>query len=340
MTKLKFVMEEPMKAIICTKYGPPEVLQITEVEKPKIKDDEVLIKIHASTVTAGDVKLRSSDFPFMYWFPSRLMFGLTKPKNKITGCELAGEIVTVGKNVRNFITGDQVFGYSGFTFGANAEYISLHEEGVLAKKPINMTFEQAAAVPVGAITALHFLRKSIIQNGQKVLIYGASGSVGTYAIQLAKYFGTEVTALCSTSNLELVRSLGANEVIDYTNEDFAKSKNTYDIIFDTVGKSSFSNCKRLLNKDGVYLLSAVWKLSVYFQAIWSNLISDKKAIVGVANMNNEDLNYIKALIEADKLKAVIDRHYPLDQIVEAHRYVEKGHKKGNVVINIRGISDC
>lgn len=340
MTQLKFVMEEPMKAIICTKYGPPEVLQITEVEKPKIKDDEVLIKIHATTVTAGDVKLRSSDFPFMYWLPSRLMFGLTKPKNQIPGCELAGEIVTVGKNVRNFKTGDQVFGYSGFTFGANAEYISLHKEGVLAKKPINMSFEQAATVPVGALTALHFLRRSIIQNGQKVLIYGASGSVGTYAIQLAKYFGTEVTALCSTSNLELVRALGANEVIDYTNEDFAKSKKTYDIIFDTVGKSSFSNCKRLLNKDGVYLLSAVWKLSVYFQAIWSNLISNKKAIFGVANMNNEDLNYIKALIEADKLKTVIDRQYPLDQIVEAHRYVEKGHKKGNVVINIRGISDC
>jgi len=340
MTKLKFVMEEPMKAIICTKYGPPEVLQITEVEKPKIKDDEVLIKIHATTVTAGDVKLRSSDFPFMYWLPSRLMFGLTKPKNQIPGCELAGEIVTVGKNVRNFKTGDQVFGYSGFNFGSNAEYISLHEAGVLAKKPINMSFEQAAAVPVGALTALHFLRGSIIQNGQKVLIYGASGSVGTYAIQLAKYFGTEVTALCSTANLELVRALGANEVIDYTNEDLSKSKKTYDIIFDTVGKSSFSNCKRLLNKDGVYLLSAVWKLSVYFQAIWSNLFSNKKAILGVANMNNEDLNYIKALIEADKLKAVIDRQYPLNQIVEAHRYVEKGHKKGNVVINIRGISDC
>jgi len=340
MTKLKFVMEEPMKAIICTKYGPPEVLQITEVEKPKIKDDEVLIKIHATTVTAGDVKLRSSDFPFMYWLPSRLMFGLTKPKNQIPGCELAGEIVTVGKNVRNFKTGDQVFGYSGFNFGSNAEYISLHEAGVLAKKPINMSFEQAAAVPVGALTALHFLRGSIIQNGQKVLIYGASGSVGTYAIQLARYFGTEVTALCSTANLELVRALGANEVIDYTNEDLSKSKKTYDIIFDTVGKSSFSNCKRLLNKDGVYLLSAVWKLSVYFQAIWSNLFSNKKAILGVANMNNEDLNYIKALIEADKLKAVIDRQYPLNQIVEAHRYVEKGHKKGNVVINIRGISDC
>ncbi|MEE6452233.1 NAD(P)-dependent alcohol dehydrogenase [Gottfriedia acidiceleris] len=329
-----------MKAIICTKYGPPEVLQITEVEKPKIKDDEVLIKIHATTVTAGDVKLRSSDFPYMYWLLSRLMFGLTKPKNKILGCELAGEIVAVGKNVRNFKTGDPVFGYSGFTFGANAEYISLHEEGVLAKKPINMSFEQAAAVPVGALTALHFLRRSIIQNGQKVLIYGASGSVGTYAIQLAKYFGTEVTALCSTSNLELVRALGANEVIDYTNEDLAKSKKTYDIIFDTVGKSSFSNCIRLLNKDGVYLLSAVWNLSVYFQAAWSNLMSNKKAILGVANMNNEDLNYIKALIEADKLKTVIDRHYPLEQIVEAHRYVEKGHKKGNVVINIRGTSDC
>lgn len=336
MTKLKLVMEEPMKAIICTKYGPPEVLQIAEVEKPKIKDNEVLIKIHATTVTAGDVKLRSSDFPFMYWLLSRLMFGLSKPKNKIPGCELAGEIVTVGKNVRKFKPGDQVFGYSGFTFGANAEYIALHEESVLAKKPINMSFEQAAAVPVGALTALHFLRRSIIQNGQKVLIYGASGSVGTYAIQLAKYFGTEVTALCSTSNLEMVKTLGANEVIDYTNEDLSKSKKTYDIIFDTVGKSSFSNCRTLLNKDGVYLLSAVWKLSVYFQALWSNLISHKKTILGVANMNKEDLNYIKALIEADKLKAVIDRQYTLDQIVEAHRYVEKGHKKGNVVINIRG----
>ncbi|PGS56323.1 NAD(P)-dependent alcohol dehydrogenase [Bacillus sp. AFS041924] len=325
-----------MKAIICTKYGPPEVLQLKEVEKPTINDDEVLIKLHATTVTAGDVLLRASDFPIMYWLPSRLMFGLTKPRNKIPGSELAGEIVSVGKNVTKFKTGDQVFGYSGFTFGTNAEYITLHEEGVLTKKPINMTFEQATAVPVGAITALYFLRKSIIQNGQRVLIYGASGSVGTYAIQLANYFGTEVTAVCSTPNLELVRSLGAKEVIDYTKEDVANRVKTYDIIFDTVGKSSFSDCKRLLNKDGVYLLSAVWKLSVCFQAIWSNLLSHNKAILGVADMNKEDLNYIKALIEADKLKAVIDRQYPLEQIVEAHRYVEQGHKKGNVVINIRG----
>ncbi|MFB7139106.1 NAD(P)-dependent alcohol dehydrogenase [Gottfriedia sp. NPDC056225] len=325
-----------MKAIICTKYGPPEVLQLKEVEKPTINDDEVLIKIHATTVTAGDVKLRASDFPFMYWLPSRLMFGLTKPRNKIPGCELAGEIVKVGEKVKSFKIGDHVFGYSGFSFGANAEYISLPEQGVLTKKPINMSFEQAAAVPVGAITALHFLRRSIIQNGQSVLIYGGSGSVGTYAIQLAKYFGTEVTAVCSTSNLELVRSLGAIEVVDYTKEDVTKSRKTYDIIFDTVGKTSFSDCKKLLNKDGTYLLSAVWKPSVYFKAFWNNLTSNEKAILGVANMNKEDLNYIKALIEADRLTAVIDRHYPLNQIAEAHHYVEQGHKKGNIVINIRG----
>ncbi|WP_088066435.1 NAD(P)-dependent alcohol dehydrogenase [Gottfriedia luciferensis] len=324
-----------MKAIICTKYGPPEVLQLKEVEKPTINDDEVLIKIYSATVTAGDVKIRSSDFPFMYWLPSRLIFGLTKPRNKIPGSEFAGEIVSIGKNVKKFSKGDQVFGFSGMGFGSNAEYISLPEEGIILKKPINMSFEQAAAVPVGAITALHFLRKGIIQNGQKVLIYGASGSVGTYAVQLAKYFSTEVTAVCSTSNIELVKALGANKVIDYTKNDIAQCNETYDIIFDTVGKSSFLDCKRLLNKDGVYLLGAVWKLSVYARAFLNNMTSNKKIIYGVANVSREDLTYLKALIEAEKLKAVIDRQYPIDQISEAHRYVEKGHKKGNVVINIK-----
>jgi NADPH:quinone reductase-like Zn-dependent oxidoreductase len=313
-----------MKTIVYTEFGPPDVLQLKAVEKPTPKDNEVLIRIFATTVVAEEPGWRSS--------PG--FNGLRKPKNPILGQELAGEIEEVGKNVKRFRKGDQVFGIDNF--GAYAEYKCMPEDKALAFKPINMTYEEAAAVPNGALTALPFLRdKGNIRSGQKVLVNGASGSVGTYAVQLAKYFGAEVTGVCSTMNLELVKSIGADKVIDYTKEDFTQTRETYDIIFDAVGKSSFSDCKSSLAQKGVYL-TTIPTLEV-IQVPWiSGSKKVKFAATGIrsASKKIKDLNFLKEIIESGEIKAVIDRVYPLEEIAEAHRHVETGHKKGNVVISV------
>ncbi len=316
-----------MKAIVYTKFGPPDVLHLIDVEKPAPKDNEVLIRIFASTVTKEEPGMRKS--------PG--FNGLIKPKNSILGEEFAGEIEAIGKNVSLFKKGDQVYGITDF--GAHAEYLCLPEDKVLVIMPKNLTYEEAAAVPNGVLTALPFLRdKANIQSGQKILINGASGAVGTAAVQIAKYFGAEVTGVCSTTNLELVKSLGANKVIDYTKEDFTKSGQTYDIIFDTVGKTSFSLCKSSLKQRGVYL-ATVPTLAILLQMLWTSMIGRKKVIFAATGLRSASekakvLVFFKELIEAGKIKSVIDRSYPLEQTAEAHRYVEKGHKKGNVVITL------
>jgi len=323
-----------MKAIVCTKYGPPEVLQLKEVAKPAPEDNEVLIKVYAATVTKYDCWRRSCTAPTGFWLPMRIASGLRKPKKTILGTELAGEIESVGKDVKRFNEGDQVFGFPPYgSFGAHAEYICLSEDGMVAIKPANMTYEEAAAVPQGALTALYFLRRGNIQSGQKVLIFGASGGVGTYAVQLAKYFGAEVTGVCSTTKLEFVTSLGADKVIDYTKEDFTKNGQTYDIIFDTVGESSVSGCKSSLKKKGFYLFTT-FGLPKLVQILWLSMTSSKKVIFGLLKERTEDLLFLKVLIEVGKIRSVIDRRYPLEQTAEAHRYVETGHKKGNVVITV------
>ncbi len=302
-----------MKAIVATQYGGPEVLQLKEVQKPTPKANEILIKVHATTVTAADFRMRSFTVPAAVWIPARLALGITKPRQPIFGSELAGVVEAVGKDVTRFKVGDEVFA-STLTenFGGYAEYKCLPEQAMMTIKPTNITYEEAAAIPIGATTALRLLRKGNIQRGQKVLIYGASGSVGTYAIQLAKYFGADVTGVCSTANLDMVKSLGADHVIDYTKEDFSSSKAQYDVIFDTLAKFQKSQYSKVLAPNGNFVTMAK--------------LDTKESM--------ENLVFIKELIESGEIKAFIDRCYPLEEMVEAHRYVDAGHKKGNVVITV------
>ena len=319
-----------MKAIVATKYGPPDVLQLKEVDKPTPKEDEVLIRIYATTVTMGDCELRALKFSFFMRLLMRLGFGLRKPRKPIPGQEIAGEIEAIGNNVQKFSVGDQIFASTEFKFGAYAEYVCLPEKGVMAKKPTNMTYEEAAAVITGGFNALYFIRKANIKSGQKVLIRGASGTIGTFAIQLAKYYGAEVTAVGNPKSLEMMKSLGADRVIDYTKEDFTKSGETYDFIFDVIGKSSFSGSVRLLNENGTFLLA-----NAGARKVRRLLTSGQKVIVGRSLVyKTEDLIFLRELIEAGKIKTAIDRSYPLEQISDAHRYVDKGEKTGNVVITI------
>ncbi len=325
-----------MKAVVCTRYGPPEVLQFSDVATPVPKENEILVKVFATTVTVADFRCRSFTVPPSFWIPARLALGLTKPKFGILGAEVAGNVETVGKNVRRFKKGDPIFASTGHRFGGYAEFLCLDPEGkdiVVAPKPVNVTYEQAAAVPLGGQTALYFIREAHIQPGQSVLINGASGSVGTFAIQLAKHFGAVVTGVCGPTNLELVRSLGADHVIDYTREDFTKNGRRYDAVFDAVGKASVDDCVRSLTDDGT-LLHAVATPDVVLFAQWATFRSRKKFVGGGPLSKLEDLVLLKELIEVDRLSPVIDRVYPMEQIIDAHRYVDKGHKKGNVVITV------
>ena len=325
-----------MKAIVYEKYGPPEVLKLKEVKKPTPKDKEVLIKVYAASVTAGDCEIRRfkiGTWPIFFWIPGRIYIGLRKPrKPTILGGYLAGKIEAVGKEVKQFKAGDQVFASTGARFGAYAEYICLPRTSVMAIKPTNMSYAEAAPVPLG-LDSLHFTRKGKIQSGEKVLIYGAGGGIGTYAIQLAKLRGAEVTGVDSTPKLAMLRSIGADHVIDYTKEDFTKNGKTYDVILDVVGKSSFSKSVRSLKKYGRYLLANPGELQMV-RAVWTTLTSNKKVLFEFASGKTEDLLFLKKLIEAGKIKSVIDKRYPLEQTAEAHRYIEKGHKKGNVVITV------
>ena len=325
-----------MKAIVCTRYGPPDVLELQEIAKPTPRDNEVLIRIYATTVTAADCELRGLKFPLLLQLVLRIGFGFRGPRRRVLGQELSGEIEAAGKDVKRFKKGDQVVGWSGLRLGAYAEYTCLPEDVVLAIKPSNMTYEEAAPIPVGGLEAVYFIRRGNIQSGQKVLIYGAGGSIGTFAVQLARYLGADVTAVDSTGKLDMLLSIGAEQVIDYTHEDFTKSGETYDVIFDVVGKSSFSGCMKILKENGFYLLGNP-RMSQRIRARWASMRSSKKVIpyaARAASESTEDFKFLKRLIEAGKIRSVIDRCYPLEQTAEAHRYVDTGHKKGNVVITV------
>ena len=328
-----------MRAVVYTEYGPPDVLHLEEVKKPVLQDDEVRVRVRATSVNYGDLTARDFrnvspgefNMPFLFWILGRVAFGLRKPRTNILGSEFAGEIESVGKGVTRFREGDHVFGYLGQTMGAYAEHLCMAEDGEIAIKPSNVSFEEAAVVPYGAITALNLLRKGDVRSGQKVLVNGASGSIGSAAVQLLKHDGAEVTGVCSTPRLEFVKSLGADEVIDYTKEDFTESGETYDLVFDILGRSSFSRCKRVLKEGGRYLLAS-FKMKQLLQMLWTSRIGNKKVICALAPETSGDLPRIRELIEAGAFKAVIDRRFPLAETAAAHRYVEDGHKKGHIAI--------
>jgi len=322
-----------MKAIVYERYGSPDVLQLKEIEKPTPKNNEVLIKTHATTVTSGDWRVRSLNVPAGFGLIMRLVFGISKPKQPILGSELAGVIESVGKDVRKFEVGDQVFAFSDASMGCHAEYKCMPQDGAVVLKPPSLSYGEAAALSFGGTTALDFLRRGKLQNGERVLINGASGGVGTAAIQLAKHFGADVTGVCSTANMGLVKSLGASHVIDYTQEDFTQNGETYDVIVDTVGTAPFSRSKAALRKGG-RLLMVLAGLPDMLQAPWVSMASSKKVIAGPVTVRVEDLRFLAGLAEAGEFRPVIDRRYPFEQIAEAHHYVDTGHKKGNVVITL------
>ncbi len=328
-----------MKAVVFTEYGPPEVLRLEEIETPAPKESEIQIRIFATPVSYGDKMVRNADkltpgnftMPLPFWFLTRLVLGFKKPRIKILGSEFAGEVETVGKGVTRFKKGDQVFGYRAQSFGAYAEYLCIPENDLVALKPSNLTYEEACAVPYGALTALNLLKTVNIQSGQKVLINGASGGIGSAALQLARHFGAEVTGVCSTPKLAYVKALGADHVIDYTREDFTKNKESYDLIFDILGKSSFARCQAALKPNGRYLLAS-FKMKQLFEMFRTSLSGDKKVICALSTEKVEDLNFIRELAEAGKIKSIVDRRFPYEQVVEAHRYAETGEKKGNIVL--------
>lgn len=326
--------DKNMKAIVATGYGSPDVLQFREVEKPAPGVNEILVRVHATTVNAGDHRMRSFTVPPLFWLPARITLGFTKPKQPIFGMELAGEVEAVGSAVTRFKPGDRVIASTlEAHFGAHAQYKCLPEEGAIVIKPENLTYEEAATLPIGAYTALYFLQAAHVEPGQTVLINGASGSVGTFAVQLARYFGAEVTGVCSTRNVELVKSLGAGRVIDYSVEDFTQNGERYDVIFDAVGTTTFSQCEGVLKHNGYYLHTGIVAAGIKRQ--WYAMTAKRHVIGGTAFPRREGLEFLKELSEAGHLKPVIDRCYPLEQVAEAHRYVDTGRKRGNVVVRVR-----
>lgn len=330
-----------MKAIVIEEFGPPEVLRLKEVDKPVPQENEILVRVHASTVNYGDliarnfrnIPSREFNMPLLLWLPARIVFGLKKPTKKILGNEFAGEVETVGKNVTRFKKGDRVFGYRAENFGAYAEYLCMPESGIVATMPSNLSYDEAAPVPYGAIMALNLLRKTDIRPGRKVLVNGASGGIGSAAVQIAKSDGADVTGVCGTARMDFVQSLGADKVIDYTKQDFTKNGETYDLIVDILGRSSFSRCKGSLNPNGVYLLVS-FKMKALAQMFWTSFIGNKKVRCALASGTSEDLAFIRTLIETGKFRSIVDRRFPLGETAEAHRYVEEGHRRGPVVIAV------
>ena len=323
-----------MKAIVYREYGSPDVLKLDDIPKPTVRDDQVLIKVHAATVGTWDCEARSFTFPLWFWLPLRLAMGLRTPRWPVLGQELAGEIEAVGKDVERFEKGDQVFASTGLGFGAHAEYKCMSSTGAVAIKPANMSYEEAAGIPTGGDNALHFLRKADIQSGESVLVNGAGGNIGVVAVQLAKHFGAEVTAVDSLEKLDMLRAIGADHVIDYAREDFTRSGKTYDVILDVVHKSSFSSCVRSLKPNGRYLLANP-RLFSMVRALWTSKTSSKKVMFEFAGSKPKDLVALKELVEAGKIRAVIDKRYPLERASEAHAYVDTGRRKGTVVLTVR-----